>query len=65
MIFSSNVLKIWSYQKGRCWDMVYLVPSGKVVFFSRKGGIFFLDGKRERERDDLSQEIHGNMTFSN
>ena len=45
--------------------MVYLVPSGKVVFFPRKGGIFSLDGKRERERDDLSQEIHGNMTFSN
>ena len=30
--------------------------------FSRKHGIFSLDGKRKR--DDLSQEIHGNMIFS-
>ena len=33
------------------------------IFFSRKHGIFSLDEKRER--GDLSQEIYGNMTFSN
>ena len=32
------------------------------VFFSQKLGIFSLDGKQER--DDLSQEIHGNMIYS-
>ena len=30
--------------------------------FYRKHGIFSLDGKRQR--NDLSQEIHGNMIFS-
>ena len=43
-------------------DMIFLVLSGKVVFFTRKHGIFSLVGNRER--DDLSQEIHGNMIFS-
>ena len=63
MIFTSNILKIWSFQKGLRRDMIFFVPSGKAVFFSRKHGVFSLDGKRER--GDLSQEIHGNMIFSN
>ena len=63
-IFSSNVLKRWSFQKGPRRDMIFLVLSGKVVFFHRKNDIFFPDGKQEREGDDLPQEIHGNMVFS-
>ena len=63
MIFTSNILKIWSFQKGLRRDMIFFVPSGKAVFFSRKHGIFSLDGKRER--GDLSREIHGNIIFSN
>ena len=62
MIFSSNVLKRWSFQKGSRWDMIFLVLSGNVVLFSQKHGILSLDGKWET--DDLSQEIHGNMIFS-
>ena len=48
MIFSSNVLKRLSFQKGSRRDMIFLVLSEKVVFFSRKHGIFFLGGKWER-----------------
>ena len=33
MKFSSNVLKRWTFQKGPCWDLIFLVLSGKVVFF--------------------------------
>ena len=63
MIFTSNILKIWSFQKGLLRDMIFFVPSGKAVFFSWKHGIFSLEGIRER--GDPSQEIHGNMIFSN
>ena len=42
MIFSSNFLKRWSFQKGPRWDMIFLVLSGKMVFFSRKHDIFSL-----------------------
>ena len=45
--FSSNILKRWSFQKGLRWDMIFLVLSGRMVFFSRKHDIFFLDGKWE------------------
>ena len=33
MIFSSNVLKRWSFQKGPRWDMICLVLSEEMVFF--------------------------------
>ena len=36
MIFSSNVQERWYFQKGLCWDMIFLVLSGKMVFFYRK-----------------------------
>ena len=29
IIFSSNVLKRWSFQKKPYWNMIFLVPSGK------------------------------------
>ena len=61
MIFSSNVLKRWSFQKGLRWDMIYLVLSTKVVFFFPKTWCFFLGRKL---RGDLLQEIHGNIKFS-
>ena len=44
-IFSSNVLKGWSFQKGLRWDMIFFVLSGKMVFFSRKHDIFSSGGK--------------------
>ena len=47
IMFSSNVLKRWSIQKGSCWDMICLVKIEKVIFFSWKHGIFSLDGKSE------------------
>ena len=46
-IFSSNFLKRWSFQKRPCWDMIFLVLSGKMVFFSRKHDIFSLGIKWE------------------
>ena len=61
MIFSSNFLKRWSFQKGPHRDMIFLELSGKMVFFSRKHDIFFLG---QEVQDDFSQEIHGNMIFS-
>ena len=45
MIFPSNVLKRWSFQKGLRWGMIFLALSGKMVFFSRKHDIFSLGGK--------------------
>ena len=61
MIFSSNFLKRWFFQKAPRWDMIFLVLSGKMVFFPPKTWIFFL---WQEVRDDPSQEIHGNIIFS-
>ena len=61
MILSSNILKRWSFQRGLRWDMIFLVLSGKMVFFFPKIWYFFLG---QKERDDLFQEIHGNMIHS-
>ena len=60
-IFSSNVLKRCSFQEGSRRHMIFLVLPGKMVFFSPKTWYFF---PRQKVRGDLSQEIHGNMTFS-
>ena len=57
---SSNMLKRWSFQRGPLCDMILLVLSWKMVFFSRKHDNFSIGRKM---RDDLSQEIHGNMIF--
>ena len=35
LIFSSNFLKIWSFMKGLCQHMIFLVLSGKMAFFSQ------------------------------
>ena len=41
MIFTSNLLKRWTFQKGSPRDMIFLVPSGKAVFFP-ENMVFFL-----------------------
>ena len=56
----------WKYglfKKDCAGTWYFLYHLERRYFFPRKHGIFFLDGKRER--GDLSQEIYGNMTFSN
>ena len=45
MIFSSDLLKIWSFQKVPRRQMIFLVLSGKMVFFPRKHDLFFLSRK--------------------
>ena len=40
MIFPSNVPKRWYFQKGLRWGMIFLVLSGKMVFFP-KNMVFF------------------------
>ena len=40
IIFPSNVLKRWSFQKGPRWDMIFIVLSQKMVFFP-ENMIFF------------------------
>ena len=57
IFFRSSEKKV--FLKGPRRDMIFLVLSGKMVFFSRKH-IFFLG---QEASDNLSQEIHGNMTF--
>ena len=47
MIFSSDLLKIWSFQRVPRRHMIFLVLSGKMVFFSRKHDIFSLGRKWE------------------
>ena len=47
MIFFSNVLRRWSFQKGLRRGMIFLALSGKMVFFARKQDIFSLGGKWE------------------
>ena len=46
MIFSSSLLKIRSFQKVPRWHMIFLVLSGKMVFFSWKH-LFSLGRKRK------------------
>ena len=57
MTFSSSFLKRWSFQKGPRRDMIFLVLSGKMVFFP-ENMIFFLE---QKVRDNLSQKIYGNI----
>ena len=58
MTFSSNVLKRWSLQKNRTvlWSFLYYLE----IFYPRIWYFFF----GRKMKDDLSQEIHGNMIFS-
>ena len=47
MTFSSNVPKRWSFHKKSHWNMIFLVLSGKMGFFS-ENMIFFLWTENER-----------------
>ena len=60
MIFSSNVPKRWSSKRFHR-NMIVLVLSWKMVFFTPKTWYFFLGRKM---KDNLSQEIYWNMIFS-
>ena len=59
MIFSSDVLKRWSFQKGLAGIWSFLYYPERWYFFFPENMIFFL---RRKMKDDLSREIHGNMT---
>ena len=43
-----------------CWNMIFLVLSGKMIFLFPENMILHLRRKME---DDLSYKIHGNMIF--
>ena len=61
MIFSSNVRKRWPFQKNcaGAWFSCIIWRNGKMAFFPpRKHDIFFFG---RIMKDDLAQEIHGNM----
>ena len=48
MIFSSDLLKRWSFQKGLCRHMIFLVLSGKMVFVSQKPYFFYWAESKRR-----------------
>ena len=49
------------FPKKSHWNMIFLVLSGKMIFLFPENMILFF---RQKMKDDLSQEIHGNMIFS-
>ena len=49
------------FPKKSHWNMIFLVLSGKMIFLFPENMILFF---RRKMKDDLSQEIHGNMIFS-
>ena len=59
MIYSSNVLKRWSFLKKSRWNMIFLPSSGKITFLFPENMIFC----GRKIKDDLSQKIHGNTIF--
>ena len=62
MIFSSNVLKRCSFQKGSRRDMIFLALSGKVVFFFPKTWYFF-PGRKTREGWPFSRNTRKHDIF--
>ena len=61
MIYSSNVLKGWSFQKNRTVIWSFFYHQERWHFFFPKMWYFFHGLKL---KDDLSQKIHGNMMIS-
>ena len=57
MIFSSNVLKRYSFQKVTLEYDISCIIRKDGITFSRKCDIF----SRWEVKDDISQKIHGNM----
>ena len=47
LIFSSGPPKRWSFQKGPCWHVIFLILSGKMVFFFREHDLFSSGRKRK------------------
>ena len=47
--------------KKLCWNMIFLVLSGNMIFLFPENMILHL---RRKMKDDLSEKIHGNMIFS-
>ena len=61
MKFSSDVLKIWSFQKiALKYDLSYIIWKDGFFFFPKTSYFFF----GWEMKVDLSQEIHGNTIFS-
>ena len=58
MIFSSNVLERWSFQKNRTGIWSFVDYLERWYFFYPKIWYLFFERKT---KDDLSQEIHGNI----
>ena len=60
IIFSSNASKTWSFKKNRArlWSFLNIWKDG--IFFRKIWYFFF----RRKMKDDLSQEMHGDMIFS-
>ena len=52
-ILFPDVLKRWSFQKKSCWNMIFLVLSGKIMFLFPKNMILH---PRRKMKDDLSQK---------
>ena len=69
-LYQKKYMEIWYFlqmfrkdslsKKKSRWNMIFLVLSGKVVFFFWKIWYFFFGRKM---KDDLSEEIHGNIIF--
>ena len=64
MIFHSNVLKRWFFQKNSCLNMIFFVIPGKMVFLFFEKICYFFFRQKMKEEDDLYQKIHGNIIFS-
>ena len=62
MIFSSNVLKRWSFQRGPRWDMIFAALSGNVVLFFPKTSFFF-PGRKTREGWPFSRNTRKHNIF--
>ena len=60
MIYSSNVLKRWSFQKNRTGIWSFFYHQEIWHFFFPKMWYFFY---RRKMKDNLSQKIHANMIF--
>ena len=62
IIFSSNVMKGWSFQEIRAWTWSFCnIWKDGISFFQKLWYFFF---RRKMKEDDLYQKTRGNMIFS-
>ena len=60
MIFCSNILKRWYFQKNALeYDLSCIIWKDR-IFLAKRWSFFF----GRKLKDDLSEEMHGNMIFS-